>query len=347
MVKTVLVAESFNMVIEEVLRQFSPVNALEGQLLSQVAEKAQVVVAKKGTLMFKRGKVIAEYVFLIEGEVDLINNEFGAEKVLAGSERARSALNQESPTAVSAIAKSSVRYLKIDMKFLDQSLAEAQTEVAGPETENEVDWMTSMLQSPLFYRIPSSQLQELFKAFESVPVEKGERVIREGARGDYFYVLAGGTAVVSSVSGHVNLELRPGQYFGEEALISDAPRNASVTMTSRGLLKRLSATDFEVLLKNPVLSYLDASQLQSLTKPHKILDVRLPLEYRVEHVPGSVNVPLSRLRKSIKELSANSVYLVSDEAGPRADTAVYLLCQAGLDARILKDARSLTGLQSA
>ncbi len=333
------------MVIEEVLRQFSPINALEGQLLSQVAEKAQVVVAKKGTLMFKRGKVITEYVFLMEGEVDLINNEFGAEKVVAGSERARMALNMESPTSVSAIAKSSVRYLIIDMNFLDQLLADEQSEVTGHS--GEVDWMTSMLQSPLFNRIPSSQLQELFKAFESVPVDKGERVIREGARGDYFYVLAAGTAVVSSVSGHVNLELSPGQYFGEEALISDAPRNASVTMTSRGLVKRLSATDFEVLLKNPVLSYVEASQVQSLSRPHKILDVRLPLEYRVEHVPGSVNVPLSRLRKTMQELSANSIYLVSDEAGPRADTAVYLLCQAGLDARILKDARALIRLQSA
>lgn len=333
------------MVSEEVLRQFSPINELDGQLLSQIAEKAQVAVAKKGTLIFKRGKVLTEHVFLIEGEIDLINNEFGAEKVVAGSERARTALNQGSPTSVSAIAKSAVRYLALDMEFLDRLLNDAHAEEAGEA--DKVDWMTSMLQSPLFYRIPSSQLQELFKAFETVQVEKGERVIREGARGDYFYVLAVGTAVVSSVSGHVNLELGPGQYFGEEALISDAPRNASVTMTSRGLLKRLNAADFEVLLKNPVLSYVEPSQLQSLSKPHKILDVRLPLEYRAENVPGSVNVPLSRLRKSMQEFNANTIYLVSDEAGPRADTAVYLLCQGGLDARILKNARQLTGLQSA
>lgn len=330
------------MVNEEVLRQFSPINALEGQFLSQAAEKLQVNTVKKGTLIFKRGKILTELFFLLEGQVDLINNEFGAEKVLGGSDRARSALNQESPTTVSAIAKSPVTYFTLDSESLDQLLATMQSAQCS-----KVDWMTCMLQSPLFFRIPLSQLQELFKKFENVPVKKGERIIREGAKGDYFYVLAAGSAVISDRSGSINLPLKPGQYFGEEALISDSPRNASVTMTSPGILKRLSAEDFSVLLKQPILQYVDIAQLRRSPKSVKILDVRLPLEYRGSHIPGSINIPLSRLRRAMPELGVNMVYAISDEAGMRADTAAYLLCQAGFDAVVLNHKPETAQLQSA
>ncbi len=330
------------MVNEEVLRQFLPFNALDGQFLSQAAERLEIKTAKKGTLIFKRGKILTESFFLLEGQVDLINNEFGAEKVLGGSERARSALNQESPSTVSAIAKSPVTYFTLETESLDKLLADMQSAQVG-----KVDWMSCMLQSPLFFRIPLSQLQELFKKFESVPVKKDERVIREGAKGDYFYVLAAGSAVISDRSGSVNLPLKPGQYFGEEALISDSPRNASVTMTTPGLLKRLSAEDFSVLLKQPVLQYTDMAGLMKSRKSVKILDVRLPLEYRACHIPGSINIPLSRLRRAVPELSVNMIYAVWGEAGTRADTAAYLLCQAGFDAVVLNHKPEATRLATA
>ncbi len=47
-----------------------------------------------------------------------------------------------------------------------------------------------------------------------------------------------------------------GDAFGEEALLSDAKRNANVTMETNGALMRLSKDDFNELLKEPMLSWL-------------------------------------------------------------------------------------------
>lgn len=347
------------MIDQDLLGQFAPLHVLERQFLAQAAKVVRVAEAKKGTIIFKRGKILTDLYFLIEGEVDLIDNEFGVEKVRSGSDRAVQALNQQSPTVVSAIAKAPVKFFTISASRLDNLLSCSQTPLDQEgaegsaedgievcEAEGGQDWMSSLLQSPLLSRVPLPLLQELFQRFEKIDVKEGEKIIREGAPGDYFYVLASGRALVTNRLGTVDLELQPGQYFGEEALLSSAPRNATVTMTSGGVVKRLSAEDFEALLKKPVLQQVDAEQLDSLTRPYKLLDVRMPMEFRAQSLPGSINIPLSRLRKNISELSAGNVYLVSDEAGTRADIAVYILCQAGLDARILKKAHSLLRLES-
>ncbi|MCR6654005.1 MAG: cyclic nucleotide-binding domain-containing protein [Cellvibrionaceae bacterium] len=341
----------------EVLSRFSPISALTGQFLSEVSKQARLVSVAKGTMLFKRGKILADHYYLLEGEVDLINNEFGVEKVKSGAERSWRPLNTHSPTVVSAVAKTHVRYFTLNIDWLARQISQAnnpkplvnETEghmgADGVEAGIEVgelsdakDWMACLLQSPVFSRIPWTQLQELFTRFETIEVPAGEKLIREGARGDYFYVLAAGSALVTNRSGSVDLELKEGSYFGEEALISDAPRNASIIMCTPGVVKRLSAEDFGDLVVRSVIQYVDQKSLDKQKKPVKILDVRLPLEFRAGHLAGSVNVPLSRLRESLEDLGQANLYAISDEAGPRADIAAYLLCQAGFEAVVLKNA---------
>lgn len=348
------------MLKQDVLIKYPAFNGLDAQKLARVAKSMTYGTAKKGTIIFKRGKILTDKFFLVEGQVDLINNEFGVEKVACDSQRALESLNQESPTKVSAIAKTPVKYFSIPHSVFDllsqEESAEYEDErppvadVDGPDfevtgIEEGHDWMACLLKSPIFSRIPLSQLQDLFKKFESVKVEDGEVLVKEGAKGDYFYVIASGSALVTNRLGSFHVELRTGQYFGEEALVSSAPRNATVTMTSKGVIKRLCAEDFTALIKEPVLNYLDSEDLESMRRPYKIIDVKMPIEFRVQHVPGAVNVPLSRLRKSLPELAHNSIYVVADDAGSRADIAAYLLCQAGFDARILRNSENLIEMQ--
>ena len=91
-------------------------------------------------------------------------------------------------------------------------------------------------------------------------------------------------------------------------------------------------------MKSPVLRYVEENVLQNLGKPFQILDVKMPMEFRLNHMPESINVPLSRLRGRISKLdqSAEVVYVIPDDAGGRADIAAHLLCQAGFDALILR-----------
>ncbi len=337
------------------LKKFIPFNGLEDEYLQEALNKIQTEEFTKGQMLFKRGRAISTKFYLLEGQVDLINSAFYVSTVLGDSALAQNALNTESPTVCSAVAKSAkVKAFSIDAEVLDRLTAWSQSAASGgfdafdesdyTTGEFEVqelsddgsDWMAALLQAPLFSKIPLTQVQELFLRFEDLAVKKGEVVVKEGEKGDYFYVLVSGSANVYNHSESVDVSIHPGQFFGEESLLGDTLRNASVKMLSKGRLKRLNADDFNALLKAPVVRYVETNRLEKLEKPYKLLDVKMPMEFRSQHVPGAINIPLSRLRNSLTELGRKNIYLVPDDAGSRADIAAHLLCQAGFDAMILK-----------
>lgn len=340
------------MIDKQVLRQFSPFDVFNDKTLEAAVERVEARSIPKGTFLFKRGKVVGWRFFLLSGDVDLIDARYERSMVEADSERSRLALNQASPSSVSAIAKTDVVVLCIACEKLDRLLTWSQMNdddaknfyqtgefcVVEELDSDQNDWMSGLLQAPLFKKVPLSQLQELFHAFEDLSVKAGETVIQEGEKGDFFYVIAKGEAHVHNRSGGVDINLVQGQYFGEEALLGNTLRNATVTMYTEGTLKCLSMEHFIDFLKTPVLQYMEASGLDELSRPYKLLDVRMPIEYRLQHLPGSMNIPLSRLRQSLPELGVSNLYLVPDDAGSRADVAAHLLCQAGFDAAILKNA---------
>lgn len=336
------------------LKSFIPFNGLEDEYLQEAINKIDMQEFSKGQMLFKRGRPVASKFYLVDGQVDLINSAFYVSTVLGDSAAAHTALNNESPTVSSAVAKSSlVKVFTIDAEVLDRLTAWSQSAASGFDDsefstgqfeveevgEGGGDWMAALLQAPLFSKVPLTQVQELFLRFEDVTFKKGETVIKEGEKGDFFYVLVSGSARVFNRSESVDITIHPGQFFGEESLLGNTPRNASVQMMVAGRLKRLDREDFNALLKTPVLRYVEDSLLSKLEKPYKLLDVKMPMEYRINHIPGAINIPLSRLRNSLSELGHANIYVVPDDAGSRADIAAHLLCQAGFDAVILKNSQ--------
>lgn len=333
------------------VRFFSPFNALSSEYLDKVIEKAQLRELPKGKIIFKRGKTLDENYYLLEGRVDLIDAQFEKQTLDAGSEASRTPLNNGMPTQVSALAKTSVKLICLERDFVDLVLAWSQSgEVVEHEQEpesppaDEHDWMSYLLEAPLFARVPPSNIQKLFVRFESVEFDAGSWVIREGEPGDFFYVLERGRAQVLNKAGEPLAEIGPGEYFGEEALVGETTRNAGVRMLTQGSLMRLEKQDFSELLQEPVMRSIDKQELQQLREKGRsveILDVRLPLERRMGFIDKSRNIPLAKLRESLPELDGEHLYLVSDDSGRRACVAVQLLLQAGLDAMILSQSEAL------
>lgn len=333
------------------VRFFSPFNALSSEYLDKVIEKAELREILKGKIIFKRGKTLEENYYLLEGRVDLIDAQFEKQTLDAGSEASRSPLNNGMPTQVSAVAKTSVKLLCLERDFVDLVLVWSQSgEVVeqGHETKappaDEHDWMSYLLEAPLFARVPPSNIQKLFVRFESAEFEAGSWVIREGEPGDFFYVLECGRAQVLNKAGEPLAEIGPGDYFGEEALVGETTRNAGVRMLTSGSLMRLEKQDFTELLQEPVMRCIDTQELQKLRekdRPFEILDVRLPLERRMGFIEQSRNIPLAKLRDLLPELDEECLYIVADDSGRRARVAVQLLLQAGLDAMILSQSEAL------
>jgi putative ABC transport system ATP-binding protein len=75
----------------------------------------------------------------------------------------------------------------------------------------------------------------------------GETIIREGEPGEDFFLISDGEVEVIR-SDHEVARLGPGDFFGEVALISGEPRNATVVAEGGVDAYALGKTDFQTAL---------------------------------------------------------------------------------------------------
>lgn len=152
--------------------------------------------------------------------------------------------------------------------------------------------------------------------------------------GDYYYVLTEGKALVTRT---VELAtLGAGASFGEEALLSGSKRNASVTMQSQGQLMRLAKSDFNELLKEPLLDRVTPDEAQvRVAKGDVWLDVRHVTEFNHSHLQNALNIPLHELRIRMKELDKKQNYICYCGTGRRSSAAAFLLVQNGFKVVVL------------
>jgi len=337
-------------VANQILRQFVPLNELTEDNLQDLAKKTPIEILPKGKPLFRKGDQDNFSFYILSGELLLLDGSGQEKRIKGGTAPTRFPLDQHRPRQCTAIADTDVRYFRIDNDLLDilltwdQNAGYMVSEIDEEEQQNDEavgDWMTMMLRTELFHRIPASNIQQVFMRMEEMPVKANERVISQGDKGDYYYFIKQGRALVTHTTKAGKVlklaELDAGNGFGEEALISDAKRNANVTMQTNGVLMRMGKSDFDSLLKAPVLHTVDFSQSQQMRKSGAILlDVRLESEYKNAHLPGSINVPLYRLRIKAKLLDKNKKYVVICDTGRRSSSAAYLLNERGYDAYCLK-----------
>ncbi|RQM24575.1 hypothetical protein B5M09_004595 [Aphanomyces astaci] len=88
-----------------------------------------------------------------------------------------------------------------------------------------------MIQVQLFANLSQSQQEQVLKALKPITFKDGETIVKQGDRGERFFMIAKGEAVVTKlIDGKERMvtHLYAGHYFGELALIYDDPRTASV-----------------------------------------------------------------------------------------------------------------------
>ena len=122
---------------------------------------------------------------------------------------------------------------------------------------------------PLFSGCSKRELEEVAGIADELPFAEGRNLTREGATGHEFLVLVEGAAEVKRKGRTVNT-LRSGDFLGEIALITGAPRTATVTTTKPSRMLVITARDFRGLLRR-----MPSLQLKVL----EALAARLPSEY--------------------------------------------------------------------
>ena len=332
----------------DAVRELIPINGLPGQHQEEVLRRGKVVRYRKGRYVFRQGDKDNLTFFVIEGDLELIADGQLVKQVSSDTPDARHALAQLQPRQLSARAKTPLQVFKIDRTVLDRLLADdrfddeaSQVEVSELEDDSGGDWMTRILGSDLFSRLPAANIQSVFTNMESMNVQAGDVVVEQGSAGDYYFVVQSGRCLVtrkSAANGEVTklAELGEGDCFGEEALVSESKRNATVTMLTDGQLMRLAKNDFNELIKKPTLSSVTYNQAVKLTGEGAVwLDVRFPDEHKATGIKGSTNLPLNMLRSKVRELDAEKRYVVYCDSGGRSSAGAFLLAQRGFDASYL------------
>ena len=100
---------------------------------------------------------------------------------------------------------------------------------------------------PLFSALSRKDLQRIAKASDEVDVKAGRVLVDQGKTGHEFFMILEGEASVRRNNRKV-ASLSPGQYFGELALLSREPRDASVTAETDMKLLILGQREFTGLL---------------------------------------------------------------------------------------------------
>jgi len=211
-----------------------------------------------------------------------------------------------------------------------------------PSRPNDSALKAKIRQSDLFRNLPEKNLEEMFAKMETVKVKDGEVIIEQGAEGDYYYLLVSGKAqVLKQADGDskpaVVAELTEPVGFGEEALISNAKRNATIKMISNGIVMRLSKDAFDDYVKEPLVTWLPAIEAQDkVAKGAKWIDVRDPDEAKQGHLHGAVVIPLADIRKRSTELDKSTLYICYCQNGRLSSTAAFILRQHGFNVGVLR-----------
>ncbi len=342
-----------NLVDKATLRSFVPPSALNHENFEELASKTFVEDIPAGTALFKSGDLDRKAVYLLEGEVELKSDAGAASTVKSGTEQSKHPLGNMQPRRHTAIAKVPVKVTRIDSDLLDILLTWDQMsgievdEIAVEEGsvdggDEDSDWMTRILQSKAFLQIPPANIQAMFMRMQELPVRAGETIIKQGEDGDFYYIIKNGKCKVTRAS-KTNTELTlatlsDGDAFGEEALLSEAKRNANIVMITDGVLMRLSKEDFNALLKEPMLAWVTRSEADKMAAEGKAIwvDVRLESEFKNDGVPGAVNIPLFMLRMKVDKLDPGKTYILYCDTGRRSSAAAFLLSERGLHACCLK-----------
>ncbi len=340
----------------DTLKRLEPLGSLSEARLGELAQLCRLENVGKNLNPFGVRLTAGQTVYLVRGEIALTYPD-GTSVVLVGAtDEARHPLGRRNGMFTDAKAITDIELVHIDDELLDIMVtwdqlaateAVPQAEIGRIQGTEPAKWSVmsglfsvSNLKYGVFAQLPSAHIQELLKRFTHLEAREGTVVISEGAEGDYYYIIESGKAKVERMIGGVSVvlaELKSGDAFGEEALVSEVKRNATISMKTSGSLLRLDKKDFIELLRQPLLHRVSMDEArQKVAAGGQWIDVRYPSEYQHDRLPGAINIPLVEIRNAFGLLDKDRDYVIYCQSERRSAAAAFLLAQRGYRARLLQ-----------
>lgn len=331
------------------LRRLQPIGVLSEDSLRELLPLSRKAVFARGSDPM-RAEWNGQVVYLVRGELKVDAADGSRTVLVGGSGRALSPISRQGSRPLATQAITDTELIGFSEDPLDVLVTWDQLASPAKAADNALDatpdWrqMSGMfavqnLTQGAFASLPAASIAPLLDRFVRMPVKRGDVIVRQGDDGDYYYLIERGRCKVTrEVAGaSVELaELTEGQAFGEEALVADTLRNATVVMKTDGVLLRLAKENFITLLREPLLHRLDvATARQQVLAGATWIDVRFPVEFRQDGLPGAINIPLNEIRQAAASLDTDKKYITYCQSGRRSSAAAFLLSQRGINAALL------------
>lgn len=340
--------QTFNGIEQQLLQTLVPVNSLTDDHLEALLRHRSIETICAGQKLFSKGDMDKQTIYLLSGTIEF-DSVSGKELVSAEDPLCIYPLSYHQPRFSSAIAESDINVIRFDTDQLDNMLAWDQASryimldiSSKRELDEDADWMITLLKSNLFYKVPPMNIRHILDKFEAQYMASGETILRQGEIGDSCYFIKEGLAGVYQAANDKSAsklvaELGVGRCFGEDALVNDAPRNATIIMHSNGVLMKLKKQDFFLLLKPPEIKKLTlAKALIDIENGAKWIDVRTEEEFEYGHSKGALNMPLDLLKLKSRMLDKNTNYIIYCNSGRRSEAAVKFLDEEGYNVSVLE-----------
>lgn len=333
---------------KNLLKTLVPVNSLTEDHLDTLLRDTCMEVVYPGQKVFSIGQWDRKTIYLLSGQVSIKDSAGGCRILNADDPECQFPLLNMQPRTFDVTATNDCLLIRFDSDGLDRMLAWDQASTylmldinASRDMDEDAAWLMTLLRSNLFYKVPPMNIRKIINQFESVYFSAGETVIRQGEFGDAcYYVKEGVVEVFQSLNDYFPPEpvnkLGPGKCFGEDALISNAPRNATIVMKTNGVLMKLDRQSFYQLLKTPSTSRLSLSDALAESSADCLwIDVRTQEEYESGHYEGAINMPLNLLKLKSRMIKQGESCIIYCDSGRRSEAAAYFLAEEGFNSRVM------------
>lgn len=289
--------------------------------------------------------------YLAEGQIEIECTDSGTkEQFNSIIDEQLTPLPDQIPETNRVTALTDIKILSINQQALNKILAKDQPH--NPQVKNflltgkqgKLNWKEAFLMASGFRHIASEVTDEAFRRMEPVKVSKGEVIIKQGEVSEYFYIIVKGRCEVIRESETLKQPLKlveygPGASIGEDALVSDQPRNATVVMLTDGKLMRMNGNDFRFLFALPLTRSVDFKQAREfISNGGRWLDVRMPNEVKDNmRLPDSLCIPHPILRNRLLSTDPKYRYIVACNDGQDSSVMTYVLSKYGFDAFYLQE----------
>jgi len=334
------------------LLSLEPIKGLSSQRLFELATLCQSEKYAMGADPISTLRGGMQFLYLLSGELKIVLPDGSMRLLVGGCDAANWPIGYKTVLPLSSKAITDIELLAIDFDLIDimmtwDQLSSAVDTPTEAKSEDSTSWATMSgafnaraLTSGGLSQLPPAHIHELLQRFERIKAKRDQVIIQEGAEGDYYYLIESGRCQVTRLVGGAEVklaELKGGDAFGEEALVSDTRRAATVRMKTDGVLLRLAKPDFVELLRAPLLHGVGWPEAKAKVAAGEArwLDVRYPAEFTEDGLPGAINVPLSEIRSAFGLLDKGVAYMVYCHSGRRSSAATFLLAQQGFNARWL------------